>query len=118
MRTSLYLRMFLALVVVLPLLAGCRIGPCGAHFYAPWKEDFGGGDGSSLENAITVRRATSEEQALAKEEDYISPQLVASRRTIHHGTKVYHFVTTKSRVQRSTNSTRELYFDVTKASRK
>jgi hypothetical protein len=118
MRTQLYLRMFLALLATVPLLTGCRIGPCGAHFYAPWKENFGGGDGSSLEKAITIRGATSEEQAFTKEEDYISPQLVDTRRTITHNTKMYHFVTTKSRVQPLGSSPRDLYFDVTKALRK
>ncbi len=110
--------MFLALLATSPLLAGCRIGPCGAHFYAPWKEDFGGGDGSSLEKAITIRRATSEEQALSKEEDYVSPQRIACRKSITHNTKVFHFVTTRSNVTPPASSPRELYFDVTKALKK
>jgi len=110
--------MFLALLAAVPLLTACRIGPCGAHFYAPWKEDFGGGDGSSLEKAITIKRAVSEDQALAKEEDYIGPQLVATRRTVTHNNKVYHFVTTKSSVTPPASSPRELYFDFTKALRK
>lgn len=114
LRTLHSLQLLVALLVTATTLTGCvRIGPCGAHFYAPWMEDFGGGDGASIAKAITIRRASSEHEAIAKEEDYVEPSRIQTRTTITRDKKVYHLIT----ISGHRHGLSTFYFDVTKALR-